>query len=179
MSGMMGMDEFEQAMTELATEFPKQVGPSAVGAGLDVFVKKMRQAAPQGKTGRLRRSPGKTVTRRSGGSAGKAGFDVGQKSETKDVRGPHAHLYYLGTEERFRTGSKGNAAKGIGGRYRSVEMRIRRGIYTPEVAKFKRRTGRGSPHTGMQGVLSGAVNQAFEAMAERATKKLTQLMFKF
>jgi len=172
---MQGMEELEAAIHDLANEFPRQVSTASVNAALGVMVRALQRAAPTGKTGKLRRSPGKTVKRRSDGAAGKAGFDVGQSAATKDVRGPHAHLYYLGTQKRYRTGSKGKPPKGIGGRYRPVEMLIRRGVYAPDVAKYKRRTGSAPAHSGMASVLNAAVPDAMQAMVNVAEKKLQDL----
>lgn len=106
-----GDKEIEATLTKLADKAADRVARNALGAGLTVVAKAMKQAAPVGKTGSVKASIGKRneKKKRSGVMEAKAGVNVGKKTKIKGKFAPHAHLVALGTKPRQR--------KRIGGRF--------------------------------------------------------------
>jgi HK97 gp10 family phage protein len=106
-----GDKEIENTLTKLADKAADRVARNALGAGLTVVAKAMKQAAPVGKTGAVKASIGKRneKKKRTGVMEAKAGINVGKKTKQKGRFAPHAHLVALGTKPRQR--------KRIGGRF--------------------------------------------------------------
>jgi hypothetical protein len=104
-----GIPELERTLKTLADKAADRVARSAIGGGLTVAAKRIRQAAPKGKTGALKKSIRSRFERQKGSrpTTAKVGINVGKQKKTaaamaKQIRAPHAHLVALGTKRRRR-----------------------------------------------------------------------------
>tara|TARA_R110000822_G_scaffold216828_1_gene351385 strand:- start:2843 stop:3358 length:516 start_codon:yes stop_codon:yes gene_type:complete len=111
-----GVDEIEKTLRKLSDKTGDRVARSALGAGLGEVAKRIKKAAPVGKTKSLQKSIGKRYekTKRIKYFQAKAGVNVGKQKKTaegfeKKINAPHAHLVALGTKQRTR--------KRIGGKF--------------------------------------------------------------
>lgn len=114
-----GDKQIERLLRGLQDKAADRVAKSVINAELTALVKAQRRLAPVGKTGRLKKSLGKSLKRKAKTDyRAKAGLNVGTKTEkslqTKKGRGQanHGHLVALGTRQRFR--------KTIGGKFAYV-----------------------------------------------------------
>ena len=104
-----GIPELERTLKTLADKAADRVARSAIGGGLTVAAKRIRQAAPKGKTGALKKSIRSRFERQKGSrpTTAKVGINVGKQKKTaaamaKQIRAPHARLVALGTKRRKR-----------------------------------------------------------------------------
>jgi len=124
-----GVPELEAVLSKLADKAADRVARSALGGGLTVATKRIRQAAPKGKTGALKKSIRSRFNRAKGNQppSAKVGINVGKQKKTaagfkKRIRAPHAHLVALGTKQRKR--------KALGGRFAYITKPTSRQLST-------------------------------------------------
>lgn len=110
-----GDKELERTLKRLEDKVADRVAKSALGSGLTVMAKAIKQSAPVGNTGALKASVGKRNlrNRRKNIHEAKVGINVGKVSKKQKAEGtaraPHSHLVGLGTGPRTR--------KALGGKF--------------------------------------------------------------
>ena len=116
-----GIPELEATLSKLADKSADRVARSAIGGGLTIAAKRIRQAAPKGKTGALKKSIRSRFIKQSGSrpTTAKVGVNVGKQKKTaeglvKRIKAPHAHLVALGTKRRKR--------KKLGGKFAFIKQ---------------------------------------------------------
>lgn len=107
--GVTGGAELNRQLADLETRGVRQGVVRALMAGTTVVERSVRGQMPLGRTGELRNSIGGRIesVNASVGTA-KVGVDVGKRSKpvktggnSKAFRSRHAHLYILGTDDRY------------------------------------------------------------------------------
>jgi HK97 gp10 family phage protein len=116
-----GVPELEAVLSKLADKAADRVARSAIGGGLTVAAKRIRQAAPKGKTGAFKKSIRSRFNRKQGSRpvSAKVGINVGKQKKTaeglvKRIKDPLAHLVALGTKRRKR--------KKLGGKFAFIKQ---------------------------------------------------------
>lgn len=156
-----GVPELEATLKGLADKAADRVARSAIGGGLTVAAKRIRQAAPKGKTGALKKSIRSRFERRKGNRppTAKVGVNVGKQKKTaegmvKQIRAPHAHLVALGTRPRKR--------KQLGGKFATITQ--------PTEQQLSTGTMPANPF--VKKAFEAARPETMKRMAERAAKAL-------
>ena len=106
-----GVDDLIDRWERLADDVRNRVSRSVLQAGVDYLVAATRDAVPAAITpghdnAAIRRSIRGRLSQASGEWLAKVGFNVGPGR-----RAPHAHLYVLGTKQRF-TGARTRQVRG-------------------------------------------------------------------
>lgn len=118
-----GDKTIDDNLAKLGASVANKLARYALQAGISVISKAMRKAAPVGPTGQLKRSIGSRVSKTSDGFVAKAGVNVGKRTVKRKVRfAPHAHLFALGTQARYR--------QTIGGKFAYVRNPTREQLST-------------------------------------------------
>ena len=151
-----GVAELDKNLKQLAGPVANRIAKSTLRAGVKAVARAIKQEAPQGKTGLVKKSIGSRFETfgRAGIVTAKAGVGVGkQRAKKTSVNAPHAHLVALGTKPRYR--------KKIGGKYAGIRNPTRKQLRTESTPKndFVKR--------GYQAG-SAAMSQAMEAAAKKA-----------
>jgi hypothetical protein len=127
-----GVADIEKLLSGLSDKAGDKIARSALGAGLGLVAKKIKKAAPVGKTKALRNSIGKRFEKqkRPQWFQAKAGVNVGKQKKTAEgfkghLKAPHAHLVALGT--RYRERDK------IGGRFSYIKNPTKTQLTTGEM----------------------------------------------
>ena len=158
-----GVPELEAVLSKLADKAADRVARSAIGGGLTIAAKRIKQAAPKGKTGAIRKSIKSRFKRAQGGRApsAKIGINVGKQKKTaegfaKRIKAPHSHLVALGTKPRKR--------KRIGGKF----------AFLREPTDQQLSTGAMPANPFLKQAFEAARPETMQRMRERAAKALAR-----
>ena len=162
-----GVAEIEKILSGLSDKAGDKIARSALGAGLGLVAKKIKKAAPVGKTKALRNSIGKRFEKRKRPQwfQAKAGVNVGKQKKTAEgfdgrINAPHAHLVALGTSGRKR--------KRIGGRFSYIRK--------PTAAQLSTGTMPANPF--LKQAYMSAKAEASERMKAKAKERLAKELAK-
>ena len=154
-------------LNKLGATSGKKVVTAALRAGLSLFAREMRKAAPVGPTGQLKRSIGSRVVKSGSAiTSAKVGINVGKRTKQKGKYAPHAHLVALGTKMRVR--------KRIGGFIGKFYFGVNQTTGEQDASQRQLRTGAMPVNPFIRQTFESSLAGAMTAMQKRAEKTLAR-----